>query len=91
MAPAELARHFLPDEEPAHRRRDDAVKSQALNLLHQLAAKALRQLGMLEKQGALKELPAMLPRPENKVPFQKGSSFAESVENLLFVHDQATT
>lgn len=77
---AEVARDFVTDDEAAESRGDDTVGSEAGEFCGELGADFSGDLGVLEQESTLEELPAVQAGSEKEMAFEKGSGLFEEFQ-----------
>lgn len=83
---AELAGDLLTDDEAAHGWGDDGGDVEVTDLLGEGGAEAFDGGHVLEREGALEELPAAQAAAEDEVAFEEGTGVAEHVEDFSGRH-----
>jgi hypothetical protein len=77
MAFAEMAGHFLTDNDPADCGGNDSFSIVGAELVREHSADARRYRCVLKQKGALEKLPAVKPAAKNEVTVEQGSSLFE--------------
>jgi hypothetical protein len=79
----ERAAHFLADDDASQRRRNDRIAFQPAKLVRQAPANVRRDIGMLQKQGTLEELPAVQAGAQDKMAVEQCPGLAKEREQIL--------
>ncbi len=80
------AADLLSDDDSAQRRRNDGVALNGAQFFREPTANVSGDLCVLEKEGALEELPAVQTGAQNEMPVEQRAGFAEKREEIV-AHD----
>jgi hypothetical protein len=83
VAFAQLATHFLTDNNSAKRRGDHRVAIKFAEFVSEPSTDFCRDVGVLKKYRALKILPAVQTGPQNEVALEQSPGFAEKGEQFF--------
>jgi len=85
-AQAELARHFLANDEAAHGRGDDGGRAEGADFISEGVAELFDRGHVLEGKSALKELAAAKAAAKDEVAFEQSARVAKNLESVGFSH-----
>jgi hypothetical protein len=83
MAFAQGTSHFLPDNDSTESWRNDSIALNSAEFIGELAADARRDLGMLEEERTLEELPAVQARAEQEMSVEQRARFSEKRQQIV--------
>jgi hypothetical protein len=75
--------HFLADNDSAEGRGDDGVALDAAQLIGEPSADVCSNIGVLQEQGALEELPATQTGPQNEMAVEQRPGLAKEREQIV--------
>lgn len=77
------ASHFLTDDDPAQGGRNHRIAFDAPHFVREPGANIRRDSRVLEDQSALKKLPAMQARPQDKMPVEECARLAKKRKQIV--------
>jgi len=82
----ELAGDFLAEDEPTHGRRNDGGGAERTNASGKRGAEFFNGGHLLERDGALEELPAVQAAAKEEMAFEQRAGVAEDLQHFVFGH-----
>jgi hypothetical protein len=86
---AQLPGNLLANHQTAHCRSDDGPHIQRANSVGKRRPQPLNRGHLLERNGTLKELPAVESASKKEVAFEERTGFAKNLQGLVLVHARA--
>jgi hypothetical protein len=83
MALPERTPHFLTDDDSAESRGDDRVALDVAQLVGKSTANVSGNFSVLQKQRALKKLPAVQARPQNEMAVEQRAGVPKEREQIV--------